>query len=623
MLVQLSGVSKSFGSQIVLRDVSLQIHPSDKIGLIGANGAGKTTLLKIIRRSLEADSGAVTCKAGLQIGKLDQIPEFPPGATILEEGLHASSHLQEIEAEMRAFEHAIAAESSPERLNRYAHLQHQFELLGGYSYRARTEAALQGVGFSRESLSRPSSQLSGGEKNRLALAKLLLSDANLLLLDEPTNHLDIRSIEWLETFLKETDKAVMVVSHDRFFLDRVVDRIVEVADCRTTDYRGNYSAYLKERAERQDRLEKEWRLQNEWIEKQEDYVRRNIAGQKTKQAQSRRKLLSRVQRIEKPQKVSSRATFRFLPAERSGRHVLSAHSLNIGYGQEPLVRDIELQIERGQRWAILGGNGSGKTTLLRTLIGQLSPLDGDLEWSDALEVGYYDQQLQDLNPTASVLDEIRAMDSAVTDGELRGYLAQFLFSGDDAFKKVSQLSGGESSRLMLAKIIYARPQLLALDEPTNHLDIAAREALEIALAEYPGTIVFVTHDRYLVQKIATNLLYIEQGRPHIFDRLSAFEEWLSAPQALPTRLAPKAAPAAGETTSVRLSKNQKERLKKEAAELEDRIAAAEKELADLEASFQSPASEMDWEAAHRRYAGLKTDLESFYQELANRWEILS
>ena len=624
MLVQLNGVSKAFGSVTVLRDVSFQINPFEKIGLIGANGAGKTTLLKIIGRAHEIDTGTVTRKSGLQIGTLDQIPDFHEGTSVLEEGLRSSDHLRAAEREMRELEHAIASGPPPDVLDRYSRLQHEFELKGGYSYRALTESALLGVGFSKEAMDRPSRELSGGEKNRLALAKLLLSNAELLLLDEPTNHLDIRSIEWLEKFLKETDKTLVVVSHDRFFLDRVANRIIEVVDARIQDYRGNYSAYLKERGERLARQEKEWKLQNEWLEKQEDYIRRNIAGQKTKQAQSRRKLLARVKPIEKPKTSSTRAKFRFMPVERSGRYVLTARNLSIGYSETPLVQSIEFEVQRGERWAILGANGSGKTTLLRTLIGSRSPVEGELEWNEALDVGYYDQQLSDLIPENTVLEEIRALDSLATDGELRSYLAQFLFSGEDVFKKIEQLSGGEKSRLMLARIIYLAPQLLALDEPTNHLDISSREALEGALGEYPGTILFVTHDRFLVQKIATHLLYIEAGRAHVFDRLSAFEEWLEKDRtagAVDDRPGAHGAPLREEKSSA-LSKNKREQLQREVAELEEKIGSIEAELAELELSFQNPATGTDWESTHRRYAELKVTLENLYQDLATRWELM-
>ncbi len=619
MLVQFNDVSKSFASQQVLRNVSFQINPSEKIGLIGANGAGKTTILKLLAGVSDPDEGSVTRKSQLRTGTLDQIPDFHEGTSVLQEGLRSSAHLLEAEDEMRRLEHSIASGAQHEVHERYSQLQHEFELKGGYRFRAMTEASLLGVGFSKTALARPSRELSGGEKNRLALAKLLLSNAELLLLDEPTNHLDIRSIEWLESFLNETAKTVVVVSHDRFFLDRVANRVLDLIGGRIQDYRGNYSDYLKERDERLARQEKEWRLQSEWIEKQEDYIRRNIAGQKTKQAQSRRKLLARVAPIERPAGASSRAKFRFLPVERSGRYIVTARGLDIGYGETALVRGVHFEVQRGERWAILGPNGSGKTTLLRTLIGALSPIEGELDWNDAIDVGYYDQQLQDLQPESQVIDQIREMDPTATDGEIRGYLAMFLFSGDDVFKRVGQLSGGEKSRLMLSRIIYARPQLLAMDEPTNHLDIASREALEGALMEYPGTILFVTHDRYLVQKIATHLLYVEDGKAHVFDRLSAFEEWLNAPaeskQDEDNRARQAPVPA-----REGLSKNKREQLQKEVTEIEGRIALIEGELADMETSFQNPSADMDWEGSHRRYSELKTALEALYEDLASRWE---
>jgi ATP-binding cassette subfamily F protein 3 len=307
--------------------------------------------------------------------------------------------------------------------------------------------------------------------------------------------------------------------------------------------------------------------------------------------------------------------------ERSGRYVLATRDLGIGYSETPLVHSIQFEVQRGERWAILGGNGSGKTTLLRTLIGSRAPVEGELEWNETLDVGYYDQQLSDLIQGNTVLEEIRALDSLATDGELRSYLAQFLFSGEDVFKKIEQLSGGEKSRLMLARIIYLAPQLLALDEPTNHLDISSREALEGALAEYPGTILFVTHDRYLVQKIATHLLYIEAGRAHVFDRLTAFEEWLERAEEVDDRPDAHQAPQREEKPAT-LSKNRREQLQREVAELEEKIGSIEAELAELELSFQNPATGTDWESTHRRYAELKVTLENLYQDLASRWELM-
>src|SRR5262245_5801078 len=569
---------------------------------------------------IEPDDGSITKQTGLQIGTLDQIPDFQETTTVFEEGLRSFEHLIAAEREMEHLEHEISGSASEDMLNRYSSLQHEFELKGGYTFRPMTEAALLGVGFSKEALRRPSNLLSGGEKNRLALAKLLLSQSELLLLDEPTNHLDIRSIEWLERFLRETTKTVLVVSHDRIFLDRVVGRILEIADCRILDYRGNYTAYVRERAERLARQEKEWRQQQDWIANQEEYVRRNIAGQKTKQAQSRRKMLARVQRIAKPQSASSKVKFNFLPAERGSRFVLQARHLSVGY-DAPLMKGFQLDVERGSRWAILGGNGAGKTTLLKTLIGAVSPLSGEIDWSENAGIGYYDQQLADLGKDTTVIDEIRALDSTATDGELRSYLAQFLFGGEDVFNKVANLSGGEKTRLALAKIIYQCPTILALDEPTNHLDIASREALETALADYPGTILFVTHDRYLAQKLSTHLLYIEGQVAHVFDRLSAFEEWLeTAPR-------PKAAPAktsAATTNAVvpAMSKNRRDKLAGEIASTEERIRVLERELAALEASYGNPLPDMDWADSHRRHAEIQKALEALYSQLAELSELL-
>jgi ATP-binding cassette subfamily F protein 3 len=626
VIVQFNKVSKSFGSENVLRDVSFQINPSEKIGLIGANGAGKTTILKLIVGVYEPEAGSITRKSGLRTGTLDQIAELESESSVLEEALRSSDHLRALEREMRELEHSIAS-GDRHILERYSYVQHEFELKGGYSYLARTQAALFGVGFSNEAFHRPCRTLSGGEKNRLALARILLSNPDLLLLDEPTNHLDIRSVEWLEKFLRETNQTLLVVSHDRVFLDRVVNRIIEVGDATVLDYRGNYSSYINQRAARLAQQKKQWELQNEWIEAQQEYIRRNIAGQKTKQAQSRRKLLARIKPIEKPKAATATVSFRFTPVGRVVRYVLRARGLAIGFEDTPLVKSIDLEVERGERWAILGPNGAGKTTLLRTLVGARAPVSGELEWNDSLEVGYYDQQLQDLDPDATVLDEIRAIDLTASDGELRAYLALFLFSGDDVYKKVMQLSGGEKSRLTLARIIYAGPQLLALDEPTNHLDIRSREALETALAEYGGTILFVTHDRYLVQKIATHLIYIDGDRSVVFDRLSAFEEWVTEPKASEVvRASDEHLSDIYESNSSprhgRLSKNKREQLEREAAQIEMQIASVESEIAELELRFQNPITGTDWETTHKRYANLKLTLDSLYKDLASRWELM-
>ena len=621
MLVQLSSVSKLYGAQTVLRDITFQINAGEKVGLIGTNGAGKTTLLRILANTQEPDEGTVSRRNGLSTGTLDQIPDFHQSTSVFDEALRSFAGLIAAEKELSDLEHQIANHADPQLLDRYAALQHEFEHKGGYRFRSTTEAAVLGIGFTREMLNRETRALSGGEKNRLALAKLLLSEADLLLLDEPTNHLDIRSIEWLEKFLKDTAKTIVVVSHDRIFLDRVVNRILEVDNTRLNDYPGNYSDYVRGREERLARQQKEWDLQKRWIENQEDYIRRNLAGQKTKQAKSRRNLLARVHRLERPQTSSEKVKFKFLPVERGSRHVLRTEALTIGY-DKPLIRNLQFQVERGERWAILGANGSGKTTLLRTLTGEVSPISGEMECADGLELGYYDQQLAGLDPGSTIIDEIRSLDMKPTDGELRSYLAMFLFSGDDVFKKVESLSGGEKSRLALAKIIFEGPALLALDEPTNHLDIASREALESALLEYPGTILFVTHDRYLARKIATHLMYIEDQRATSFDRLSAFEEWLMAgrPTSPPVAEAAAASQPVSSAIASGMSKNRRDRLQSTAKQIEENIFQLETEQKKLEAAFADPDPSMDWESSHRRHADILKELEKLYSQLASQWE---
>jgi len=621
VLLQLSSVSRSYGAQTVLRDVTFQINPGEKIGLIGTNGSGKTTLLKILANTQEPDEGTISRKSGLSTGTLEQIPDFHESTTVLEEALRSFSGLIAAEKELADLEHEISSHADPQLLDRHATLQHEFEHKGGYRFRSMAEAAVLGIGFTRPMLMRETRALSGGEKNRLALAKLLLSEADLLLLDEPTNHLDIRSIEWLEKFLKDTTKTIVVVSHDRIFLDRVVNRILEIDNSRLSDYPGNYSDYVRGREERLARQEKEWDLQKRWIENQEDYIRRNLAGQKTKQAKSRRNLLARVHRLERPKASSEKVKFKFMPVDRGSRHVLRTEDLTIGY-DKPLIRNLQFQVERGERWAILGANGSGKTTLLRTLTGEVSPVSGGMEWADGLELGYYDQQLSGLDPNATIIEEIRSLDMRPTDGELRSYLAMFLFSGDDVFKKVESLSGGEKSRLALAKIIFEGPALLALDEPTNHLDIASREALESALLEYPGTILFVTHDRYLARKIATHLMYIEDQRAYTFDRLSAFEEWLMEGRPASQPLAVSAAlpqPASAAPVSG-MSKNRRDKLQTAVKQIEENISELEAELKSLEEVFANPDPGLNWESAHRRHAAIREELEKLYSELSSHWE---
>ncbi len=622
MLVRFHEVSKAYGSFDIFHGVSFQIDPGQKVGLLGPNGTGKTTLLGMIAGTVDPDTGTLTLGSGTRVGCIDQIPDFGDGATPLSVVLESFADLQATEQRLRDMEASIAEKAAPTVLERYSELLQDFEFRGGYSYRARAEAALLGVGFGADRFTEPARELSGGEKNRLALVRLLLAEVDLLLLDEPTNHLDIRSIEWLEHFLKGTDKALLIVSHDRFFLDQIVSRVLCLEQDTVAAYKGNYSAYTKQRAERRELQQKQWQRQQEWIRRTEDYIRRNIYGQKTKQAQSRRNMLKRTERIRRPEDDGAGVRFNFAPADRTGRYLISARGLSIGYEPtRPILDGLDLDVQRGERWALVGANGSGKTTLLRSLIGGQPPLGGELVWDERLAVGYYAQQLEDLDRTATVLEELRAVDTVATDGELRSFLGAFLFRGEEVFKQIGVLSGGEKSRLTLAKIIYKAPTLLALDEPTNHLDIRSREALETALKDYPGTMILVTHDRYLVRRIATHILCLGPEGAQTFDRFDAFEQWLGNSVDAETEGTGGVAvhPEPKEKPARKLSKNKREQLAREAKRLEDEIADHERDLREIEALFASPPSELEWDDTNRRYTELKESLERLYRDLEACW----
>jgi ATP-binding cassette subfamily F protein 3 len=413
---------------------------------------------------------------------------------------------------MHELEHRMADTSDDleKVLERYSDLQHEFEREGGFEYSAKAEAILQGLGFDRDTWQLETDKLSGGQQNRLGLACLLLSDPDVLLLDEPTNHLDVGAVEWLEQFLQGYPSAFVIISHDRYFLDRACRRIIEVENGQAASYKGNYSHYLVEREERREIQQRAYENQQRLIAKTEEFIRKNLAGQKTKQAKSRRTMLQRLERVDAVRADQSAGDFRLQDIERAGTHVLTITEASIGYGDNVLARDISLILRRGECLGVIGPNGSGKTTLLKTILGQTPPITGDFRWGSKVEIGYYAQQLEDLDERNEIIMELRRVaPSTATSGELRSFLAKFLFLGDDVYKHVRDLSGGEKGRLALAKLIYSGVNVLVLDEPTNHLDIPSREALEEALAAYEGTIVTISHDRFFLDKVATQILALD------------------------------------------------------------------------------------------------------------------
>ena len=533
MLFRLTDVYKSFGSQDVLRGTSFQINPGEHVGLVGRNGAGKTTIFRLVTEEETPDRGEVARARGLKLGLLAQHVHFDLGSTVHESALAAFGHLQQLEHEMHELEHRMAdpGDDLEKILSRYSDLQHEFEREGGFEYSAKAEAILQGLGFDREAWQMETEKLSGGQQNRLGLARLLLSEPDVLLLDEPTNHLDVSAVEWLEEFLQTYPSAFVIISHDRYFLDRACVRIIEMELGRATSYKGNYSDYLVEREERREIQQRAYDNQQRLIAKTEEFIRRNLAGQKTKQAKSRRTMLQRLDRVQAVRAEQSSGDFRLQEIERAGTHVLTVDEATIGYGDHPLARGISLILRRGECLGVIGPNGSGKTTFLKTILGIIPALSGDLRWGAKVQIGYYAQQLEDLDDRNEIIMELRRVAPAnATAGELRSFLAKFLFSGDDVYKHVGDLSGGEKGRLSLAKLIYSRVNVLVLDEPTNHLDIPSREALEAALSAYEGTIVTISHDRYFLDRMATQILALDgEGNAEHYDGdYTEYHDWKSA-----------------------------------------------------------------------------------------------
>jgi len=511
-ILTVNNLAKTYGSAEIFQGVSFQIAEREHVALVGANGAGKSTILRILAGIEHPNDGRIVRAQGLRITYLPQEARFSSKRTVHDETRLTFEQVLLEGVRMREIEHQMAAADEPKLellLEEYDRLQHRFEAAGGYDIEHRIDTVLNGLGFTEEQFGEPVNQLSGGQKTRVALAKALLADPDLLLLDEPTNHLDLEMLEWLELFLASWNGSCLIVSHDRYFLNRVTTRTLDLSFGRLEDYNAPYSRYLKLRDERMTRRLKEYEEQQVFIARTEEFIRKYKAGQRSREARGRQTRLERLDRIVRPQERQE-LNIRLGSALRSGRTVLSATPLHAGYDSLPLVRTPELAIERGERVGLVGPNGSGKTTLLKTLTGQIPALNGRYEFGTNVKTGYYAQAHEQLPPEGTPLSVIIKAQSWGEEAA-RTYLGRFLFSEDDVFKPVEALSGGERSRLALAMLLLQKANFLILDEPTNHLDISARETLEEMLSEFDGTILFVSHDRFFIDRIATRIWEISEG----------------------------------------------------------------------------------------------------------------
>ena len=617
MLFRLENVSKEFSGAPLFRDVTIQCHPGDRIGLVGRNGSGKTTLLDVIEGTLSPERGTVRRLRRLSVSRLTQTPHFNPKDTVLQAGLQVFRRLQKWEKRLQQLEAEMSHSYATGRgslAEEYGNLRERFEAHGGYQYRARTQAVLNGLGLSGERMIQPCANLSGGQESHLLLAQSLLSPADLLLLDEPTNHLDLDGIVWLIEFLQSLPRGYVLVSHDRYLLDQVTTRTWEIESSRLHDYPVNYTRSRELRRQRVERQNRLYQKQQEWKDRTEEFIRRNLAGQKTRQAQSRRKQLEKTRWLQ-PHPPQKELDFEIPEGERGAALTLGLHNATFGYPNQPLIEDVELEVRRGERVAILGGNGSGKTTLLRTLLGEIPALEGEVKWGVNVRPAYFSQ-----NPDpgkGTVYDALRELDSERPDQQIRQLAARFLFEEDHITRQITQLSGGEKARLALARLFLHPSNMLLLDEPTNHLDIPSREALEKALHSYPGNLLVISHDLYLMRRVAQRFWVIRDRR---IEELRGLDElWSSHPSKPPPRRAPKRqeTPKGHPRT---LSKNERQRREQRLIELETELEAVEKQQRELLEVLQDP--QLAYSDRHQT-AGEHRKITQTWESLYAEWEAVS
>ncbi|SFA72179.1 ATP-binding cassette, subfamily F, member 3 [Acetitomaculum ruminis DSM 5522] len=596
MILSCQNVSKSFGIDEIIRNASFEIDNYEKAAIVGLNGCGKSTMLKIIMGELSSDSGNVIIAKDKTIGFLGQFQEFQENNTIYQEVLTIKQDVIEMENQIRTLEKEIASskgEKLKELLGRYDRLNHQFELINGYAYKSEVAGILKGLGFEEEDFDKPVNSLSGGQKTRLSLSKLLVKKPDLILLDEPTNHLDIESIEWLEGFLSNYKGAVLVVAHDRYFLDKIVNKVIHIENGDVRVFKGNYTDFAKHSAQIREIQLKHYYNQQEEIKRQEEVIAKlkSFNREKSiKRAESREKALDKIDRLEKPKEKASRMKIQLKPSKLSGNDVLTVEEISKTFGSNELFSKLSFQIKRGEHVALIGQNGAGKTTILKMVNNLLDADSGNISLGSKVEIGYYDQEQMVLDMEKTLFDEISDSFPELTETQIRNTLAAFLFTGDDVFKYIRDLSGGERGRVSLAKLMLSSCNFLILDEPTNHLDIDSKEILEEVIRNYSGTVLYVSHDRYFVNETATRILSLENKK--LTNYLGNYDYYLLKRNENKTNTVDT---DESNNISNSVSKDEWQKQKKEAAiqkKKEREIEKCEKEIEKLEAEIADIDSEM-------------------------------
>ena len=630
MILSCNNISKSFGTDIIIKSCSFNIEDHEKAAIVGINGAGKSTLLKIITGEEPADTGIVTLAKDKTLGYLAQQQDLQSDRSIYDELLSVKQYILDMESELRRIEAAMNSASGDELealMNRYTNLNHEFEMNNGYAYKSEITGVLKGLGFTEEDFSLHVNTLSGGQKTRVSLGKLLLSKPDIIMLDEPTNHLDMESISWLEKYLLNYNGAVLIVAHDRYFLDKIVSKVIEIDNGDCTVFSGNYTDYASKKAILRNMKLKEYLNQQRDIKHQEEVIAKlkQFNREKSiKRAESREKMLDKMEVVDKPVELNAKMNIQLEPSVVSGNDVLTVTDLTKSFDGNTLFNNINFDIKRGERVALIGNNGTGKTTILKLINGIIQPDSGSIYLVAKVAIGYYDQEHHVLDPDKTLFQEIQDAYPDLNNTQIRNTLAAFLFTDDDVFKYIRDLSGGERGRVSLAKLMLSNANLLILDEPSNHLDIVSKEILENALNSYTGTVLYVSHDRYFINATATRI--IELTNQNIVNYIGNYDYYLEKRDILTTKTFPATTGSSSADTAVKDSKiswqqsrEEQNRLKKRKNEIkrtEERISVVEKRLSAIDAEYSDPSIGSNTARLmelHNESAGLQKELDELYE----------